>query len=75
MILFLLLSYSPSYLVDEIKEAMKILEDEVNPVLKGKMKILPLHSTIPQHDQQQVFVPADANRLNIILSGGSDILW
>jgi len=47
--------------VDEIKEAMKILEDEVDPVLKEKMKeILPLHSTIPQHDQQQVFVPADA---------------
>lgn len=68
MILFLLLSYSPSYLVDEIKEAMKILEDEVDPVLKEKMKILPLHSTIPQHDQQQVFVPADAGTVKVILS-------
>ena len=54
--------------LDEIKEAMAILEDESDSSLLGKMKILPLHSTIPQNDQQRVFIPADDGTVKVILA-------
>ena len=52
--------------LDEIKGAMSILEE--NSSLKKKIKILPLHSTIPQQDQQKVFVPADYGTVKVILA-------
>lgn len=54
--------------LDEIKEAMSILEDEVDSSLFAKMTILPLHSTIPQDDQQKVFIPAADNTVKVILA-------
>jgi len=54
---------------DEIKEATSLLEDEdSNMELKHRMKILPLHSTIPQDDQQRVFEPASDGTIKVILS-------
>ena len=52
--------------LDEIKEAMSILEEDSS--LKKKIKILPLHSTIPQQDQQRVFIPADYGTVKVILA-------
>jgi len=52
--------------LDEIKEAMSILEEDSS--LKKKIKVLPLHSTIPQQDQQKVFIPADYGTVKVILA-------
>jgi len=52
--------------LDEIKEAMSILEEDSS--LKKKIKVLPLHSTIPQQDQQRVFIPADYGTVKVILA-------
>jgi len=52
--------------LDEIKEAMSILEENLS--LKKKIKVLPLHSTIPQQDQQKVFIPADYGAVKVILA-------
>lgn len=54
--------------LDEIKEAMAILVEESDSSLRSRMKILPLHSTIPQDDQQKVFVPAADGTVKVILA-------
>jgi ATP-dependent RNA helicase DHX36 len=53
---------------DEIKNAKAELEKTTNLHLKRKLKILPLHSTIPQEDQQKAFIPAEEGTLKIILA-------
>ena len=53
---------------DEIKEAMSILEESSDNALLQKMTLLPLHSTIPQDDQQKVFVPAKDGTVKVILA-------
>jgi HrpA-like RNA helicase len=52
---------------DEINQAMALLE-ESDPLLKQKMLILPLHSSIPQSDQQKVFEPAADGTVKVILA-------
>ena len=54
--------------LDEIKDAMMILEDVMDPSLKKRMKILSLHSTVPQDDQQKIFEPAADGQVKIILA-------
>ncbi|KAL7540793.1 hypothetical protein ACHAXR_010394 [Thalassiosira sp. AJA248-18] len=54
--------------LDEIKEAMAILGDETDRSLRARMKVLPLHSTIPQDDQQKVFIPAADGTVKVILA-------
>ena len=54
--------------LDEIKDAMMILEDVTDPSLKKRMKILSLHSTVPQDDQQKIFEPAADGQVKIILA-------
>jgi len=54
--------------LDEIKDAMMILEDVTDPSLKKRMKILPLHSTVPQDDQQKIFDAAADGTAKIILA-------
>mmetsp|Transcript_33026 Transcript_33026/g.69511 ORF Transcript_33026/g.69511 Transcript_33026/m.69511 type:complete len:1352 (-) Transcript_33026:200-4255(-) len=53
---------------DEIKEVTSLLEKEANMDFKDRMNILPLHSTIPQEDQQRVFKPAAEGTVKVILS-------
>ena len=45
-----------------------ILEDVTDPSLKKRMKILSLHSTVPQDDQQKIFEPAADGQVKIILA-------
>jgi hypothetical protein len=54
--------------LDEIKHALSILEDETVPSLRNKMKIIPLHSSIPQDEQQQIFQAAVDGTVKIILA-------
>ena len=54
--------------LDEIKETMEILQKESDRALKACMNIIPLHSTIPQHEQQKVFIPADEGTVKVILA-------
>jgi len=54
--------------LDEIKEATGILQKESDRALKACMNIIPLHSTIPQHEQQKVFIPADEGTVKVILA-------
>lgn len=54
--------------LDEIKEATEILQNESDRALKACMNILPLHSTIPQNEQQKVFIPADEGTVKVILA-------
>lgn len=54
--------------LDEIKEATELLQNESDRELKACMTILPLHSTIPQHEQQKVFVPAAEGTMKVILA-------
>lgn len=44
------------------------MEEEVSVQLRNKIEILPLHSTIPQDDQQKVFIPAKEGTVKVILS-------
>lgn len=53
---------------DEIKSATAQIEEEASWELKENIKILPLHSTIPQDDQQKVFIPADEGTVKVILA-------
>lgn len=55
---------------DEIKAATSLLEEEASAAqhVAAKIDILPLHSTIPQEDQQKVFKPAMEGTLKVILS-------
>lgn len=53
---------------DEIKAAMAILEETSDPELYKKMKVIPLHSTIPQEEQQKVFIPAPDGVVKVILA-------
>lgn len=53
---------------DEIKAATTALEEEADTEIRSKINILPLHSTIPQEDQQKVFVPADDGTVKVILA-------
>jgi len=55
---------------DEIKAATSLLEEEASAEnhFAAKIDILPLHSTIPQEDQQRVFIPAEEGTLKVILS-------
>ena len=53
---------------DEINQAMSILDETSDPSLRDKMLVLPLHSTIPQDDQQKVFVPAESGTVKVILA-------
>ncbi|KAL7445620.1 hypothetical protein ACHAXM_009954 [Skeletonema potamos] len=54
--------------LDEIKEATGILQKESDSELKACMNIIPLHSTIPQNEQQKVFFPADEGTVKVILA-------
>lgn len=53
---------------DEIKTAMEILQDTTDAELYGKMNVIPLHSTIPQEEQQKVFVPAPDGVVKVIFA-------
>ena len=53
---------------DEIKVATALLEEESSRDIGDKIQILPLHSTIPQDDQQKVFIPAEEGTMKIILA-------
>jgi ATP-dependent RNA helicase DHX36 len=53
---------------DEIKQVTSLLEIEANAEFKDRMNILPLHSTIPQEDQQRVFKPAAEGTVKVILA-------
>ena len=53
---------------DKIKEATSLLEAEAGAALHGRMKILPLHSTIPYEDQQKVFKIAAEGTVKVILA-------
>ena len=52
---------------DEIKETMKVLE-ALPAAERETLIILPLHSQVPQEEQQQVFTPAPEGKMKIILS-------
>ncbi|KAL7545095.1 hypothetical protein ACHAWF_010611 [Thalassiosira exigua] len=54
--------------LDEIKDAMNIIEEESDPSLRDKMTVLPLHSSIPQDDQQKVFIPAGEGKIKVIFA-------
>lgn len=54
--------------LDEIKEATEILQKESDRTLKACMNIIPLHSTIPQNEQQKVFTPAEEGTVKVILA-------
>ena len=54
--------------MDEIKQCMKYIEENCSRDLRNKIQILPLHSTIPQDDQQKVFLPAKPGTIKLILS-------
>ncbi|KAK1735409.1 ATP-dependent RNA helicase [Skeletonema marinoi] len=54
--------------LDEIKEATEILQKESDRALKACMNIIPLHSTIPQDEQQKVFIPAAEGTVKVILA-------
>lgn len=54
--------------LDEIKHALSILEDETVHSLRNKLKIIPLHSSIPQDEQQQIFQAAVDGTVKIILA-------
>ena len=60
-----LLCFLPGW--DEIRDAMRALE-EADPLLQERMVVLPLHSTIPQDDQQRVFIPAEEGTVKVILA-------
>ena len=53
---------------DEIKSAMSILEETTDPDLYEKLLVIPLHSTIPQEEQQKVFIPAKEGVVKVILA-------
>ena len=53
---------------DEIKSAMAILEETTDPELYEKLNVIPLHSTIPQEEQQKVFIPAPDGVVKVILA-------
>jgi len=55
---------------DEIKAATSLLEEKATAEnhIAAKINILPLHSTIPQEDQQKVFKPAEEGAVKVILS-------
>lgn len=53
---------------DEIKAATAILENLDDRQLNRKLIILPLHSSIPQEDQQRVFIPAQDGTIKVILA-------
>ena len=53
---------------DEIKAAMAILEETSDPGLFEKIKVIPLHSTIPQEEQQKVFIPAPDGVVKVIFA-------
>jgi ATP-dependent RNA helicase DHX36 len=52
---------------DEIKETMKVL-NELPAAEKAGLLVLPLHSQVPQEEQQLVFKPAPEGQIKIILS-------
>ena len=52
---------------DEIRDAMTLLE-ESDPSVRSRMVLLPLHSSIPQEDQQRVFHPAADGKVKVILA-------
>jgi len=54
--------------LDEIKHALSILEDDTVHSLRNKLKIIPLHSSIPQDEQQQIFQAAVDGTVKIILA-------
>ena len=54
--------------LDEIKECMRLLEENTDPSLLESIRILPLHSSIPQSDQQKVFLPAGEGCVKVILA-------
>ncbi len=54
--------------LDEIKAATEILQNKSDRELKACMKIIPLHSTIPQEEQQKVFLPAAEGTVKVILA-------
>jgi ATP-dependent RNA helicase DHX36 len=53
---------------DEIKAAMAVLEETSDPELFQKIKVIPLHSTIPQEEQQKVFIPAPDGVVKVIFA-------
>ena len=54
--------------MSEIKECMHRIEETCPKHLKGKLKILPLHSDIPHREQSRVFKPSKAGTIKIILA-------
>jgi ATP-dependent RNA helicase DHX36 len=52
---------------DEIKETMKVLE-ALPAAERESLIVLPLHSQVPQEEQQQVFTPAPDGKIKVILS-------
>lgn len=54
--------------LDEIKECMRLLEENTDPSLLARIKLIPLHSSIPQSDQQKVFIPAKKGTVKVILA-------
>ena len=52
---------------DEIKETMKVLENLPQEEASG-LKVIPLHSQVPQEEQQLVFKPAVEGQIKIILA-------
>lgn len=53
---------------DEIKQAMNILEKSSEFSHRENIILIPLHSTIPQDEQQKVFVPAQEGTVKVILA-------
>ena len=53
---------------DEIKEIMKRLESDAPAAEYARLRVIPLHSQVPQEEQQTVFDPAPEGCVKIILA-------
>ena len=52
---------------DEIKECMKVLEN-LPAAQYDALRVIPLHSQVPQEEQQLVFSPAPEGKIKVILA-------
>ena len=52
---------------DEIKECMKVLES-LPAAQYDALRVIPLHSQVPQEEQQLVFSPAPEGKIKVILA-------